>query len=103
MKHFLIRYQFKNGTPEEWRGHIGRFIAALDSDPEVKGKIAYRCMKERDGSGYYHLAAASDEAAVKALQSKDFFKSYTQETNRVGGGEVVVTPLEVIAETSHRA
>jgi hypothetical protein len=103
MKHFLIRYQFRHGTPEEWRQQIARFIAALDGDPDLKGKIAYRCMKERDGSGYYHLASAADEAAVKALQGKDFFKSYTQETNRVGGGEVVVTPIEIVAETAYRA
>ncbi len=39
MKHFMIKYQFANGTPEEWHREIGRFIAALDNDPELKGKI----------------------------------------------------------------
>ena len=33
MKHFMIKYQFANGTPEEWHREIGRFITALDGRP----------------------------------------------------------------------
>ena len=62
MKHFMIKYQFANGTPEEWHREIARFIAALDSDPELKGKIGYRVMKNRDDTSYFHLASAADEA-----------------------------------------
>ena len=42
MKHFMIRYKFANGTTEAWHGEIARFIAALDNDPELKGRIVYR-------------------------------------------------------------
>jgi hypothetical protein len=94
----MIKYQFANGTTEEWHREIGRFISALDNDPELKGKIIYRCMKNRDDSSYYHLAAA-DEQAIKTLQARDFFKHYTEKTRQVAGGEVVVTPIELIAET----
>jgi hypothetical protein len=99
MKHFMIKYQFANGTSEEWHQEVGRFIAALNSDPELKGKILYRVMKNRDDASYFHLAAAADEQAVKTLQSRDFFKHYTERTRQVAGGEVTVTPIEVIAET----
>lgn len=102
MKHFMIRYRFANGTPEEWHREIGRFIAALGDDPELKGRISYRCMKTRDDSSYYHLAAAADEQAIKTLQARDFFKTYTEKTRQVAGGEVVVTPIELIAETAYR-
>jgi hypothetical protein len=100
MKQFMIRYQFANGTPEEWHREIGRFIAAIDNDPELKGRISYRVMKSRDDSSYFHLAAPVDDAAVKTLQSRDFFKHYTEKTRQVAGGEVTVTPIEVIAETA---
>jgi hypothetical protein len=103
MKHFLIKYQFKSGTLEAWRQHIAEFISALESDPDLKGKISYRCMRHKDGPDYYHLAAVADEQAAGALQHKDFFKRYTEETKRVGGGEVEVLPLEIIAETAFRA
>jgi hypothetical protein len=101
MKQFMIKYQFANGKPEEWHREIGRFIAALDSDPELKGRIGYRVMKNRDDSSYFHLAAPVDDAAVKTLQSRDFFKHYTEMTRKVAaGGDVTVTPIEVIAETA---
>lgn len=99
MKHFMIKYQFANGTPEQWHREIAGFIAALDDDAELKGRISYRVMKNRDDSSYFHLAAAADDAAVKTLQSRDFFKHYTEKTRQVAGGEVTVTPIELIAET----
>jgi hypothetical protein len=100
MKHFMIKYQFANGTPEQWHGEVEKFISALDSDPDLKGKIRYRVMKNRDDASYFHLAAAADEQAVKTLQSRDFFKHYTEKTRQVAGGEVTVTPMELIAETA---
>ena len=99
MKHFVIKYQFARGTTEEWHREIASFIAALNADPELKGKISYRVMKNRDDSSYFHLAAAADEQAVKTLQSRDFFKHYTEKTRQVAGGEVVVTPIELIDAT----
>jgi hypothetical protein len=99
MKQFLIRYQFKNGTREDWHQEIAKFISAVDSDPELRGRITYRCMKEKEGANYYHLATAADDQAIKALQQKEWFKHYTEKTKLVAGGEVVVSPLEIIAET----
>jgi hypothetical protein len=103
MKHFMIKYHRKNASQDEWHQEIARFIAALDNDPELTGKITYRCMKGRDGSDYYHLAGAADEQAVKALQSRGFFSHYTEKTKQTAGGEVEVLPLEIIAETRQRA
>src|SRR5437870_2561904 len=31
MKHFMIKYQFANGTTEEWHREIGKFIAAINA------------------------------------------------------------------------
>ncbi len=98
MKQFLIKYRRKNGSEAEWHADIARFIAALDGDPALGG-IAYRCMKVRGGDDYFHLATAADDAAVKALQSRDFFKRYTEATKHTGGGEVEVLPLDIVAET----
>ena len=103
MKHFLIKYRRTNGQPEEWHRDIAAFIEALQKDPALNGRISYRCMKSREGVDYYHLAAAADDAAIKALQSSDFFKRYNEQTRRIAGGEVEVVPLEIIAETKPTA
>ena len=84
MKHFLIKYRFGNGSEEDWHREIKRFIAAIESDPALNGRISYRCLKANNGSGdCYHLAAAEDDEAAKALQERDFFKRYTGELKRV--------------------
>jgi len=103
MKHFIIRYRFKNGSPDEWHRRVRAFIAAIDGDPELAGKISYRCIKTRDGADYYHLAAVADDAAVQALQQREFFKSYSEATRQVAGGEVEVLPLEIVAQTQGAA
>jgi hypothetical protein len=100
MKKFLIRYRLTNGTPDSWHREIAKFISALDNDPDLKGRIAYRVMKTRDGSDYYHIASPADDEAVKTLQGRDFFKSYNEKTRAVAGGDIVVSPLEIVAETA---
>ena len=100
MKSFLIRYRFANGTEPEWHQAIARFISALDDDPDLQGKISYRCMKVRDDQAYYHLATAADDQVIKVLQQREYFKRYTEATTHVAGGDVVVSPLEIIAETA---
>ena len=100
MKYFLIKYRFTAGSEEQWHRDIASFIAAIDGDPALNGKIAYRCMRVRGSSDYYHLAAAADDDAVQTLQSRDFFARYTGLTEIAAGGNVEVLPLEVIAETA---
>jgi len=104
VKHFLIRYTFKQGTKEAWHAEINRFITALENDPKLKGRISYRCMKVRgDSDEYYHVAAAADDEAPGDLNAADFFKVYTAASDYASAGGLEVLPLEIIAETSFRA
>jgi hypothetical protein len=97
----MIKYEFADGAAEDWHREVTRFIAALDADPELKGRISYRIMKNRDDAGYFHLASVADDAAVKTLQSRDFFKAYQAKTRAVAaGGNVTVTSVELIAQTA---
>jgi hypothetical protein len=103
VKYFLIKYQRRKVSEDEWHSSITQFIAALDGDTGLKGKIAYRCMKRRGGADYFHIAAAADDEAVKALQSRDYFARYTEQTKLAAGGDVEVLPLEIVAETRQRS
>lgn len=99
MKHFMIKYDFKQGDQASWHQEIDRFIAAITDDPELKGRIGYRCMKNLGDNGYVHLASVADDATQKALQSRDFFKRYSETLRKVAGGEVTVTPVDMIGGT----
>lgn len=112
MKRFLITYTHRpetGWTEEDWHRQVRAFIAALDDDPALRGRIVYRCMKAKDakdektGAAYYHLAEAADDGAIQELQQRAFFQRYTEETKRVAGGVVQVTALETIAETKPAA
>ena len=102
MKQTLIKYKLTNATADEWHRDIAKFIAALDTDPGINGRISYRVMKSRDGNEYYHIATPVDDEAVKALQQSTFFKPYQERTRQVAGGDVTVSPLELIAETQRK-
>jgi hypothetical protein len=101
-KRFLIRYTFSldAGSVEEWHAHVAAFISEIERDPELQGRLSYRCFKIRDGREYLHLAEPADDEAIKVLQGREYFKRYTEETKRVGGGVVEVSALETIAETA---
>ena len=103
MKYFLIKYRFATGSKDEWHAEIARFIAALESDPELAGRISYRCMKAKEGADYYHIASPVDDAAAKALGERAYFEHYTAASDRVSNGTVEVIPLEVVAETTYKA
>jgi len=103
MKHFLIRYQFKSGSTQEWHQEIARFIAALENDPALNGKITYRCMKGSKGSEYFHIASAADDKAAKDLGEREYFTRYTEKADAVSGGGLEVLPLEIIAQTKRQA
>ncbi len=79
---------------------IARFIAGIDSDPALAGKVGYRCMKARDAEDYFHIATVHDDSGRVALQERAFFKHYTEATKTVSGGTLEVLPLETIAETA---
>ena len=103
MKHFLIKYERTITPIEAWHKQITEFIAALDTDPELKGRVSYRALKHANGADYYHLASTADPEAGQLLQSKDFFKRYTQLTSDAAGQPVHAISLEVIGETSFKA
>lgn len=100
MKQFLIKYRFQAGSEADWHRDIAAFIAAIDSDPKLKGRIGYRCFKVRNSADYYHLASPKDDQVQKELQTRDFFSKYTTQTRLVSNGGVEVLPLEFIAETA---
>jgi hypothetical protein len=102
VKHFMIKYTFQQGTREAWHAEIARFIAALDTDPKFKGRVAYRCANVRDTDDYYHIASALDDAVPADLNEADFFKHYTAASDVASAGTLHVLPLEIIAETALR-
>jgi hypothetical protein len=98
---FQIAYTFRLGDDavEAWHHRVAEFIAAIDADPVLAGRVRYRCLKAQSGPAYVHLAEVADDQAAKLLQEREYFRAYTAEIRRVGGGVVEVTPFSLVAET----
>ena len=99
MRYNLIKYHLTNGNPDEWNREVASFVKAIDEDPSLRGKIAYRALRT-EGGDYYHLAVSVDETATKELVSRDFFKQYAEKVEKASAGGVEVLPLEVVAQTA---
>ena len=102
MPQSIIAYTFKTGSEEEWRRRIAEMVGQMNADPDLKGRIAYQVLKERSGQRYWHIASAVDDAALKALQGKDYFRSYQAATREAAAGTHEVIGTETIAETTFR-
>jgi len=101
MKQFLITYTFhpEAGTLADWTRQVDDFIRQLQADAELAGRIRYRCMRATGTENYYHLAETTDDDAPRLLSERPYFKHYTEQTKRVSGGSVIVTPLETFADS----
>jgi quinol monooxygenase YgiN len=102
MPQSIIAYTFKNGSEDDWRRRIATMVGQMNADPDLRGRIAYRVLKERDGPRYWHIASAVDDDALKALQGKDYFRSYQAATREAAAGTHEVIGTETIAETDFR-
>jgi hypothetical protein len=102
MPQSIITYTFTTGARDDWHRQIAALVAAMNTDPDLKGRIAYRVLKERNGDRYWHIASAVDDAALKALQDKDYFRRYQAANRRIGGNSHQVVGTETIAETDFR-
>jgi hypothetical protein len=100
---FLIKYRFSNGSQEDWHREIKRFIAAIEDDPALNGRISYRYMKANNGAGdCYHLAGADDDEAAKALQEASSSSAAPANRNGSRAGRLKCVVLAMIAETAFR-
>ena len=104
MKQFLIRYRRGGTDAETWHRDVAAFIAALDGDAELSGKIS-------------RIAACASPTATiicisprrqtrppsRRCNPRDYFKRYNERTRQVAAdGKVEVLKLDVVAETKNR-
>ena len=74
MKHFLIKYRLQDGSPEAWRAQIQRFIAAVEADGTLNGRIAYRCMVCACSSARGAAGPATTTAMTSARATNSEFR-----------------------------
>lgn len=70
MKRFLIRYNFSldDASVDAWHVHVATFIAEIENDPALQGRLSYRCLKadtKRSGGGSVEVSPLETIAGTK--------------------------------------
>jgi hypothetical protein len=95
----LIQYDY-DGDEGSWMAAVEEFVGAVDADPALRGKFAYRFNIAADGVGRVHVGRWDGEETLAHLQSQDFFKRFAAKVGEFAGGAQNATRLRLAAGTA---
>ena len=80
----LIQYEY-SGDEAAWRAAVDAFVAAVQADDEVNGDFSYVVNTLGDGPKRVHIGRWTDASAVKLLQSRDYFSTFSTALQAMAG------------------
>lgn len=83
MNNVLVEYHY-NGEEDVWQQLIADFINAIEADPKLNGQFHYQVFSLPEGRKV-HIGRWQTEETLKALQSQEFFKTFSQGIKTLGG------------------
>ncbi len=95
----LIKYDY-DGDEGQWMKAVEEFVAAVDADPALRGKFAYRVNIAADGVGRVHVGSWDGVETLAHLQAQDFFKRFAAKVGEFAGGAPSATRLRLAVETA---
>ena len=99
MEGIVIRYEY-DGDEAAWRSAVDTFIEAVKADAEIAGKFHYAVNKAGDGKTRIHVGRWDKEETVKTVQSRDYFKTFSQAVQKLGGESLTPTRVSLYRETA---
>ena len=93
-----IRYRY-DGDEAAWRAAIDEFIDAVDADPDISGKFSYAVSVAGDGIMRAHVGRWDTDATLKALQSRDYFKTFAKTLQGLAGDSLDAKQVALHRET----
>jgi hypothetical protein len=87
-----IVYEY-SGDEAAWKKATSDFIAAIDSDKEIAGRLHYRVNKARDGNRRVHWGWWDSPETVAKMQSRDYFKTFSAKVREMAGGTLSSTQI----------
>ena len=98
MRTITIWYKY-HGPEENWRKVVGDFIAAIDGDPEIAGKLTYQVTIADDGETRIHWGRWDSQETLRVMQSRDYFKAFAQRVKEFAGGQPNSMSSDVVLKT----
>ncbi len=94
-----ILYEY-SGDEAVWQKTIADFIAAIDTDAEVAGRLHYRVNKAREGNRRVHWGWWDKPETVAKMQSRDYFKTFSAKLREMAGDTLTTIPVTRHGETA---
>lgn len=98
MEGIVIRYSY-DGDEAKWQGAIDAFLDGIKSDGEVAGKFHYAVTVGKDGVSRVHVGHWDSEETLNAVQSRDYFKTFAQAVQQMGGDSLVPMRMSIYRTT----
>ncbi|MCP4384234.1 MAG: hypothetical protein GY798_22965 [Hyphomicrobiales bacterium] len=98
MEGIIVRYRY-DGDDAPWRSTINRFIDAINADEAVKGRFRYSVTIAKDGVGRTHIGRWDSDETLKTVQSRDYFKQFSEAVQEFAGDTLEPGRMEVVAST----
>ena len=98
MPGIVIEYDLA-GDEEAWRKAVDAFIEALKQDWAVNFDFGYMVTRVGDTPTRIHVGRWGKEETLKLLQSRDYFKTFSQAIQEFAGGAPNARRVEVVNVT----
>ena len=83
MKNVLVEYQF-DGDDRAWRKLVSDFLSDIEADTQLVGNFHYQVFSLPEGRRL-HIGRWANENALKYLQSKEFFRTFSHGVKALAG------------------
>ena len=98
MEGISIRYRY-DGDEATWRAAVDGFIEAVNADPDIRGKFSYAVSVAADGVTRLHVGKWDSGATLETLQSRDYFKTFSQSVKGFAGDTLEPVRTSLYRET----
>jgi len=93
-----ITYTY-DGDEAQWDTLCTNFVQAIDDDAEVKGRFSYAVQRGKDATSRVHVGRWDAPETVAKLQSRDYFKTFSEGLKALAGETLKTQPFAVTHST----
>ncbi len=99
LNHGIVIIYDYDGDEDEWRAACETFVAAINTDQRLRGRLTYQVNRAAEGPRRVHIGRWDGPETVAHLQQQDFFKTFAGAIGRFSGGGPDATRIDKVFGT----
>jgi quinol monooxygenase YgiN len=98
MQGIIVRYRY-DGDDAAWQSVVDTFISAVAADDAARGRFQYMVTVANDPASRTHIGRWDSDDTLKTVQSRVYFKAFSEAIQAFAGDSLQSTRLRVIVST----